>query len=102
VGQADWLPGHAARLRELSHFWLMGSSRRLTVGDHDFGGDREPGQLALTGRVVAVGNWASPLPVMSSATEPAPLPLWPNIWPSWGGNVILTLPQVKLRRVQLA
>src|SRR5438309_5436565 len=29
---------------------------------------------------------------MSSATEPAPLPLWPNIWPSWGGNVILTLP----------
>src|SRR3989442_1644192 len=29
---------------------------------------------------------------MSSASEPAALPLCPNIWPSWGGNVILTLP----------
>src|SRR6202521_1490051 len=29
---------------------------------------------------------------MFNATEPAPLPLWPNIWPSWAGNVILTLP----------
>src|SRR4029077_9026748 len=29
---------------------------------------------------------------MSSATEPAALPLCPNIWPSRGGKVILTLP----------
>src|SRR5260370_12702481 len=29
---------------------------------------------------------------MSSATEPAALPLGPNMWPSWGGKVILTLP----------
>src|SRR2546430_16750536 len=29
---------------------------------------------------------------MSSASEPALLPLWPNIAPNWDGKVILTLP----------
>src|SRR2546430_3743502 len=29
---------------------------------------------------------------MSSASEPALVPLWPNIAPNWDGKVILTLP----------